>query len=100
MRHRLRFEWDAEKAASNLRKHGVSFEVATGVFLDPFALTIQDRVEEGEYRWQTIGVVDGTFVLLIAHADREEDGIDVIRIISARQATPKERRSYGQNRPT
>ncbi|WP_208866542.1 BrnT family toxin [Mesorhizobium sanjuanii] len=96
----MRFEWDAEKAASNLRKHGVSFEVATGVFLDPFALTIQDRVEEGEYRWQTIGVVDGTFVLLIAHADREEDGIDVIRIISARQATPKERRSYGQNRPT
>ncbi|WP_258584544.1 BrnT family toxin [Mesorhizobium sp. AR02] len=85
---------------SNLRKHGVSFEVAARAFLDPFALTVQDRVEEGEYRWQTIGAVDGTLVLLIAHADREEDGIEVIRIISARLATPKERRSYGQNRPT
>lgn len=95
----MRFEWDAEKAMSNLRKHGVSFEVAARVFLDPFALTVQDRVEEGEYRWQTIGIVDDTLVLLVAHADREEDGMEVIRLISARPATPKERRSYGQNRP-
>ncbi|TIT03478.1 BrnT family toxin [Mesorhizobium sp.] len=96
----MRFEWDAEKAKSNLRKHGVSFEIAARVFLDPFALTIQDRVEEGEYRWQTIGVVDETLVLLIAHADLEEDGIEIIRTISARQATPQEKRRYGQNRPT
>jgi len=95
----LRFEWDADKAMSNLRKHGVSFEVAARVFLDPFALTVQDRVEEGEYRWQTIGAIDGTLVLLVVHADREEDEIEVIRIISARPATPKERRNYGQNRP-
>ncbi|MFK0692049.1 BrnT family toxin [Mesorhizobium sp. IMUNJ 23033] len=96
----MRFEWDLEKAKSNLRKHGVSFELATRVFLDPLALTVQDRVEGAEYRWQTIGVVDGTFVLLVAHADREEDGIEVIRIISARQATPSEKRHYGQNRAT
>ncbi|TPK87389.1 BrnT family toxin [Mesorhizobium sp. B2-4-12] len=94
----LRFEWDPEKAASNLRKHGVSFETAVRVFSDPFALAVQDRVENGEYRWQTIGRIDGTLVLLIAHADREEDGTEVIRIISARRATTKERRYYAQNR--
>ena len=95
----MRFEWDAEKAISNLRKHGVSFETAVRVFSDPFAVTEQDRIEEGEYRWQTTGVVDTILVLLIAHADREEDGVEVIRIISARRATSKEKRHYAQNRP-
>lgn len=94
----LRFEWDSEKARSNLRKHGVSFETAVRVFSDPFALVEQDRVDDGEYRWQTTGVVDGAFVLLVAHADREEDGIEVIRIISARRATPVERKRYAQSR--
>ena len=94
----LRFEWDPEKAGSNLRKHGVTFETAIRVFADPFALMEQDRVENGEYRWQTIGVVDGALVLLVAHADREEDGIEVVRIISARRASKAERRRYEQNR--
>ncbi|WP_095202427.1 BrnT family toxin [Mesorhizobium carmichaelinearum] len=94
----LRFEWDPEKARSNLRKHGVSFETAVRVFSDPFALVEQDRVDDGEYRWQTTGVVDGALVLLVAHADREEDGIEVIRIISARRATPVERKRYAQSR--
>ncbi|MER9327005.1 BrnT family toxin [Mesorhizobium sp. M0152] len=94
----MRFEWDAEKARSNFRKHGVSFDTAVRVFSDPFALTEQDRIEEGEYRWQTTGLVDATLVLLIAHADREEDGVEVIRIVSARRATPKEKRHYAQNR--
>jgi uncharacterized DUF497 family protein len=94
----LRFEWDLEKARSNLRKHGVSFEIAIRAFSDPFALTDQDRIEDGEYRWQTTGAVDGVLVLLVAHADREEDGIEVIRVISARPATKVERRRYEQNR--
>ncbi|MDG4877589.1 BrnT family toxin [Mesorhizobium sp. WSM4935] len=94
----LRFEWDLEKARFNLRKHGVSFETAIRVFSDPFALTEQDRVEGNEYRWQTIGVIEGILVLLVAHADREEDGFDVIRIISARRATTRERRRYAENR--
>jgi len=68
----LQFEWDPEKARSNLRKHGVTFETAVRVFADPFALVEQDRVENGEYRWQTTGMVDGALVLLVAHADREE----------------------------
>ncbi|MFC3322468.1 BrnT family toxin [Mesorhizobium cantuariense] len=94
----MRFEWDAEKAKSNFRKHGVSFDTAVRVFSDPFALTEQDRIEEGEYRWQTTGLVDTLLVLLVAHADREEDEGEVIRIISARRATPKEKRHYAQNR--
>ncbi|MCA0045441.1 BrnT family toxin [Mesorhizobium sp. B283B1A] len=94
----LRFEWDLEKARSNLRKHGVSFETAVSIFSDPFALTEQDRVEDGEYRWQTTGAVDDMLVLLIAHVDREEDGMEVIRIISARRATTREKKRYAQNR--
>jgi len=94
----LRFEWDPEKARSNQRKHGVTFETAVRVFSDPFALVEQDRIENGEYRWQTTGMVDGALVLLVAHADQEEDGIEVIRIISARRATSGERRRYAQSR--
>ena len=94
----LRFEWDPEKARSNQRKHGVTFETAVRVFSDPFALVEQDRIENGEYRWQTTGMVDGALVLLVAHTDQEEDGIEVIRIISARRATSGERRRYAQSR--
>ena len=94
----MRFEWDAEKAKSNFRKHGVSFDTAVRVFADPFALLEHDRSEGGEYRWQTTGLVDTALILLVAHADREEDGIEVIRIISARRATSKEKRHYAQNR--
>ena len=94
----LRFEWDPEKARSNQRKHGVTFETAVRVFSDPFALVEQDRIENGEYRWQTTGMVDGALVLLVAHTDQEEDGIEVIRIISARRATAGERRRYAQSR--
>lgn len=95
----MRFEWDDAKAASNLRKHRVSFETAARVFADPLALVEQDRIEGGEYRWQTVGLVDGHLLLLVAHVVRDdEDGAEVIRIISARRAEPKERRRYEQNR--
>ena len=93
---RIRFEWDPAKAASNLRKHHVSFEIAMRVFSDPFALTEQDRIEGGEQRWQTLGVVEGVVMLLIAHTVCDDGDIEVIRIISARRAEPKERRRYEQ----
>lgn len=96
----IRFEWDAEKARSNLRKHRVSFETAVRAFADPFALSHQDRIENGEYRWQTLGVVEGYLLLLIAHTVREDDEhgqvVEVIRIISARRADRQERRRYEQ----
>lgn len=94
----IRFEWDASKAQSNLSKHRVSFEIATRVFADPLALVEQDRIENGEHRWQTLGVVDGYLLLLVAHTVQDdEDGAEVIRIISARRAEPKERKRYEQN---
>ena len=89
-----RFEWDPAKAASNLRKHGVSFKTAVRVFTDPYALVEQDRIENGEERWQTIGVVEGVLMLIVAHTVRERDNIEVIRIISARLANRRERRRY------
>lgn len=98
---KIRFEWDAAKATSNLAKHRVSFELAARVFADPFLLTNQDRIENGEHRWQSIGMVDGVVVLLVAHTVGENaDGIEVIRIISARKAEPKERKRYEQGRET
>ena len=90
----MRFEWDATKAASNLRKHGVSFELARRAFYDPWALMEQDRIEHGEYRWQCLGLVDRNLLLLVAYAYRDEEGTEVIRIISARRADRKERKRY------
>lgn len=93
----IRFEWDPAKADANRRKHGVTFEEAARAFADPLALSEQDRIEGNEYRWQTIGMVDGIILLLVAHANRDaEDGSEIIRIISARRADRKERRRYEQ----
>jgi hypothetical protein len=94
----IEFEWDAEKASINLRKHHVSFEIASRVFLDPLALSHQDRIENGEHRWQTLGMVDGCLLLLVAHTVRNENGAEIIRLISARRADKKERKYYEENR--
>lgn len=88
------FEWDPGKASSNVRKHGVSFETATRVFTDPKALIEGERIDEGERRWQVIGMVEGFVMLAVAHTVREDDGVEIIRIISARRADRKERRHY------
>ena len=59
----------------------------------------QDRIEKGERRWQTLGLVDGYLLLLVAHTVRDDvDGTEVIRIISARRVEPKERKHYEQER--
>ena len=86
---------DPTKAASNLRKHGVSFQTAARVFTAPYAAMAElDRIENGEERWQTIGVVEGVLMLMVAHVVREQDDIEVIRIISARAANRREKRRY------
>lgn len=92
------FEWDEAKASTNVRKHGVSFEDAMLVFSDPFALVDQDRVAGGELRWHTLGLVGGILLLLVAHTVRSEAEDEIIRIISARRATRKERQRYDENR--
>lgn len=91
---KMLFEWDPVKAASNLKKHGVSFETATLAFADPFALLEQDRIENGEYRWQTTGMAGGWVLLVVAHTFRDEADVEVINIISARRAEPHERKRY------
>jgi hypothetical protein len=102
----IRFEWDEAKNLSNQRKRGVSFQQASQVFHDPQRVLVAERVVDGEQRWQTTGVVrkasGGVLLLLVAHTVREEVEpgvfVEVVRIVSARKATPVERRSYvGEN---
>jgi uncharacterized DUF497 family protein len=96
MYNSVRFEWDAKKNQANRRKHaGIDFEMASRIFADPRLMLRKDRVVEGEQRWHGIGAVRKA-VLLVAHAYREEDanGEEIIRIISAREADPRERRIY------
>jgi uncharacterized DUF497 family protein len=90
----LRFLWDQKKCRLNLAKRKVSLEIAALVFDDPHSISLFDRIKEGDERWQTLGVAVGVAVLLVAHADYGEDGEKAIRIISARKATPHERKIY------
>ena len=92
----MRVEWDEAKSRSNLAKHGVSFETAMLVFDDPYHLSVRDRDVGGEERWQTFGLVGGVVLLLVAHTWSERDGEEIVRIISARKATARERQRYEQ----
>lgn len=92
----MNFEWDADKASSNKAKHGVSFDLAARVFLDPYRIEAYDNREHyGEDRWATIGIVDPA-VLYVVYTVR--DG-DTVRLISARKANEKERKQYRQAHP-
>ena len=94
----MRFDWDETKDANNLRKHGFGFEAASLVFDDPLQLSAQDREVDGEERWQTIGMAGGVLLLLVAHTFEDEDGEEVVRILSAGRspvwANAQERRRY------
>ena len=93
----IHFEWDPAKARSNDRKHGINFDDAMLVFEDPYALFEQDRIDEtGQRRWQALGFAGGIAIVLVAHTVRDEG--EIIRIISARLATRKERNRYEQTR--
>ena len=92
----MKLVWDETKNTSNRQKHRVSFETAQLVFDDPFHVSRQDRTENGEQRWQTIGLVHGVLLLLVAHTYTEADGAETIRIISARKADKAERRIYAE----
>jgi len=87
----LAFEFDPRKAASNLQKHGVSFQEAVSVFTDPFAQTFPDELHsEEEARWITLGVSSRQRLLFVSHL--ETDGL--IRLIGARPAEPQEQHEY------
>jgi uncharacterized DUF497 family protein len=91
----MNFRWDANKARTNLGKHGVSFEEATTVFGDPLSLTICDpdhlQVEE---RWIVFDKSHQHKLLVVVHTERG----DSVRIISARRASKRERICYEENR--
>jgi len=93
----LRFEWDDLKNASNLRKHGVMFEVAAQVFQDPNFLMMEDQEKDGEERWHTIGRARSALLLIVCHTYRDEDEVETVRLISAREVTTYERRLYEAN---
>ena len=89
----IRFEWDASKATSNIRKHRVSFEEAKSVFYDEFAVQFfDDEHSSYEDRFLLLGRSSGTRLLIVCHCERD-DGV-VIRIISARKATQRESAFY------
>jgi uncharacterized DUF497 family protein len=90
----MRFEWDDEKNCQNLLKHNVRFETAALTFGDPCALTQRDESADEEERWITIGAIAPGAVLFVVHTCFEQHGEEAIRIISARAATPRERKSY------
>jgi uncharacterized DUF497 family protein len=89
----MRVSWDEAKSRSNQRKHGIGFDTASQVFLDPLHLSQQDRIVEGEERWQTIGMVNGVLLILVAYTVVDEKE-EVLRIISARRVTRQERIEY------
>jgi len=90
------FEWDPKKAKANKAKHGVDFELAKDVFRDPACLSSSDYSSADEERWRIIGLAGGK-VLFVVYVERDDD---VIRIISARQASKREERHYfGQAAP-
>ncbi len=89
----MEFEWDADKAALNLRKHGVQFSIAARAFFDPNRLGVYDgREDYGEDRWVIIGYAAHA-LLCVVYTVRYED---TIRLISARKANEKERKQYRQ----
>jgi hypothetical protein len=88
------FEWDDAKARANLRKHRVSFELASSIFEDPCLVLLPDRVVDGEQRWQAIGSAEGRILLLVVHTVNEDGKDERIRISSARKATRQETRIY------
>jgi hypothetical protein len=90
----MRFEWDPEKARSNLRKHKVSFEEAATALRDPMAATGCDPdYSVGEERFVTFGVSEGGRLLVVAHTEEN----DILRIISARVASKGERKIYEED---
>jgi uncharacterized DUF497 family protein len=88
------FEWDRHKAEANLRKHGISFEEAQTVFTDPLSITLPDPDHaEDEERSIDIGMSDNHRILVVVYTERGQH----IRLISARKATPVERKQYEED---
>ena len=86
----MRVQYDPKKAATNLKKHAISFADAEGVFLDPLAIHQTDPDAEGEERFIAVGLGSAGAILVVVYTPRGEE----IRVISARRATRREVRNY------
>lgn len=95
----FQFEWDEAKAVANVRRHGVSFDIARTIFNDPFLLTVADlEHSEAEDRWFSIGHAANGSLLSVAYLWSEvEATLTKVRIISARKATRTEIRQYEES---
>ena len=93
---RFNFEWDPKKAAANLRKHGISFELAASIFKDPNAISIFDEDHSGEQdRWTTLGIAASGAILVVHHTfTTVGSDMVMIRLFSSRKATGTELRQY------
>lgn len=89
----IKFEWDPQKAKSNKKKHGVSFEEAQSVFYDELAFQFEDENTLGERRFIMLGLSNQPRTLVVVHCERGEDN-EILRIISARKATKSEQQFY------
>jgi uncharacterized DUF497 family protein len=92
----MEFRWDENKHKENIKKHGISFEEAAGVFDDPFHISILDqRFDYFDERWITIGITKNRSLIVLGHLYYlTEDGEEVIKIIAARRATRMEKKQY------
>ena len=86
----MQFEWDENKNAQNLKKHGISFEEAQEIFDGIVFTAIDERFDYGEIREISIGAIQGLVIVTVVHTERNQ----LIRIISARKATRQERETY------
>jgi uncharacterized DUF497 family protein len=96
----LYFDWDPQREAENIEKHGISFGAASVALEDPHAIEEEDQVVDGEQRLLTVGMAAGEAVVLVSHANYyfNDDRDEMARIISARRASAGERRDYDELR--
>jgi len=87
------FEWDSKKSDANRRKHGIDFKRAREAFFDPLKKLELERMDHGKIRWRTIGEIRGR-LFVVSHTLEEDGKVEIVRIVSARKATPRERRAY------
>jgi len=96
----MKFEWDKTKESINIKKHGVTFEEASYVFADIYALSrYDDEHSDEEDRWVLLGKSLNKTLLLVVHTFRDKNGVEFTRIISARKATKKEKQAYEKRCP-
>lgn len=96
----MKFEWNPKKEAINIQKHGITFGQASSVFTDPYALNKYDEEHSAdEDRWLLLGKSINEVILVVVHTFKDQNDIELVRIISARKATKNESEAYQRRYP-